>query len=58
MLPLIPMVGVITTRDVLRNLGVIRREFGVWCLVRAMVACVRHRKTTFLEIAVAPGIKA
>ena len=45
------MVGVIKTRDVLCNLALIRREFGVRCVVRAFVACVTHRKTTFLQVA-------
>lgn len=44
------MVGVITTREVLSNLALIRREFGVKCAVRAVVACVTHRKTTFLQV--------
>jgi hypothetical protein len=45
------MVGVIKTRDVLCNLALIRREFGVRCAVRAVFACVTHRKTTFLQVA-------
>ena len=45
------MLGVITLRDVLEHLGLIRREFGprgvVWCLVAAL----SRRRTTFLEVA-------
>ncbi len=51
MLIFMSMVGVIKTRDVLWNLALIRREFGVRCAVRAVVACVTHRKTTFLQVA-------
>lgn len=52
------MVGVITTRDVLANLALIRREFGVRCAVRAVVACVTHRKTTFLQVVLADELSA
>ncbi len=51
MLIIMGMVGVIRTRDVLCNLALIRREFGMRCAVRAVVACVTHRKTTFLQVA-------
>lgn len=45
------MRGVITTRDVLSNLGTVWREFGALCVFRCLVASVRRHKTTFLEIA-------
>jgi hypothetical protein len=45
------MLGVITLRDVLDHLGLIRREFGsrgvAWCLL----AVLSRRRTTFLEVA-------
>ena len=44
------MVGVITTREVLRNLRLITHEFGFRCAVRCCWACCFGRKTTFLEI--------
>ena len=49
------MIGVITSRDVLRNLHVIVREFGVLCTLRCFGACLFGPKTTFLEIAFRPG---
>ncbi|MCE9670263.1 hypothetical protein LY474_20910 [Myxococcus stipitatus] len=48
------MRGVITLRDVVSNLGVVLREFGALCVVRCLVASLRGRQTTFLEIAVRP----
>ncbi len=45
------MRGVITLRDVLANLHVVLREFGALCVVRCLIASVRRRRTTFLEIA-------
>ena len=48
------MVGVITTRDVLRNAGLIAREFGMKCLIRCVLKClapVKGKPTTFLEVA-------
>lgn len=47
------MRGVITSRDVLANLGLIWREFGAACVMRCMVACVTGRRTTFLDVACA-----
>ncbi|AEI67537.1 hypothetical protein [Corallococcus macrosporus] len=48
------MHGVITLRDVVANLGVVLREFGAGCVVRCVVASLRRRRTTFLEIALSP----
>lgn len=45
------MRGVITSRDVLANLGLIWREFGAGCVLRCFVACVTRRRTTFLDVA-------
>jgi hypothetical protein len=46
------MRGVITSRDVISNAGLICREFGVGCVFRCIAAVLARRKTTFLEIAV------
>ncbi|MFL5353239.1 hypothetical protein [Archangium sp.] len=45
------MRGVITLRDVLANLGLVRREFGSACVVRCLLAALSRRRTTFLEVA-------
>lgn len=45
------MNGVITTRDVLNNLGLIWREFGPGCFFRCIGVLARGKKTTFLEVA-------
>ncbi len=46
------MRGVITTTDVLCNVGLIWREFGSRCLWRCLrAALLSSRKTTFLEVA-------
>lgn len=45
------MVGVITTRDVLKNAGLIAREFGLKCLLRCVVVMMSGKTTTFLEVA-------
>lgn len=45
------MRGVITHREVVRNLGLIAREFGWRCLFRCLYACAVGRQTTFLECA-------
>jgi hypothetical protein len=45
------MRGVITLRDVLAHTGLVLREFGAGCLVRCLLAAVRRRPTTFLELA-------
>ena len=42
------MRGVITGRDVVRNLAVICREFGLGCALRCVLAALRHGDTTFL----------
>jgi hypothetical protein len=44
------MDGVIRGRDVLANARVIAREYGVWCLVRCLRACLFGPRTTFLDI--------
>ncbi|HYV43697.1 MAG TPA: hypothetical protein VFA20_02505 [Myxococcaceae bacterium] len=52
------MNGVITSKDVLANMGLIWREFGPGCFVRCMKALVSGlvsgKPTTFLEVAVKP----
>ena len=45
------MRGVITSRDVLTNVGLIFREFGPRCLLRCLKAIVTSRPTTFLDVA-------
>jgi hypothetical protein len=45
------MHGVITTKDVLANLGLIWREFGVRCVVRCLLTLLSGKPTTFLEVA-------
>ena len=51
------MLGVITTRDVIRNAGLIAREFGLTCLVRCAVVVLQRKPTTFLEVALRPGAR-
>jgi hypothetical protein len=52
------MNGVITSKDVLANMGLIWREFGPGCFVRCVKALfsglVSGKPTTFLEVAVKP----
>ena len=48
------MKGVITGRDVLSNLWVVWREFGVTCVCKCLIACVSGTPSTFLEVAVKP----
>ncbi|MBI5544053.1 MAG: hypothetical protein HY901_09210 [Deltaproteobacteria bacterium] len=45
------MRGVITTGDVVRHLGIIFSEFGLACTIRCVLAAVRRRETTFLDVA-------
>ena len=45
------MNGVITTRDVVANLGLIWREFGTICVLRCIRAVIRGEPTTFLNVA-------
>ena len=45
------MQGVITGKDVLRNLPLIWREFGTRCAVNALHAVLTGKKTTFLDCA-------
>ena len=48
--PLCVMRGVITGRDVVRNVGIIWREFGSRCLVRLLWVLLIGKQTTFLEV--------
>jgi hypothetical protein len=48
------MKGIITARDVFRNLPLIGREFGIRCLFRCVRAVLSSQPTTFLELAVKP----
>jgi hypothetical protein len=45
------MRGVITGREIAHHAGLIRREFGVRCLVRCLWALATGRPITFLELA-------
>jgi hypothetical protein len=45
------MRGVITTKDVVNNLGLIWREFGTVCVFRCLRAWVKGESTTFLDCA-------
>ncbi len=45
------MRGVITGRDVLSNLGLIWREFGLRCAIKCVWVCLHRRDTTFLSVA-------
>ncbi len=47
------MKGVITSADVLRNMVLICREFGLACLFRCLGALLRTKPTTFLQVAMA-----
>jgi hypothetical protein len=46
------MRGVITTKDVLANLGLIWREFGSACLIRCLISLLSGKTTTFLDVAI------
>ena len=46
------MQGVITGRDVLKNLPLIWREFGTRCAISALRAVLTGKKTTFRSITV------
>jgi hypothetical protein len=45
------MVGLITTRDVLLNFRTIWSEFGAVVALSCIVAMLRRKQTTFLEVA-------
>lgn len=45
------MQGVITSKDVLKNLPLIWREFGTRCAVKALRAVLTGKRTTFLDVA-------
>jgi hypothetical protein len=47
------MNGVITSADVLRNIVLIGREFGLGCLFRCFRAFLQNKPTTFLQVAMA-----
>lgn len=51
------MNGVITTRDVLNNLGLIWREFGPGCACRCVWTLLSGRTTTFLEVALKDSLR-
>lgn len=44
------MRGIITSRDVVQNVGIIFREFGVRCLARCLWVMATGQRTTFLEV--------
>jgi len=44
------MRGVITGRDVVRNIGTIYQQFGVRCLARLLWVLMVGKRTTFLEV--------
>ncbi|HUM10274.1 MAG TPA: hypothetical protein VLT82_04905 [Myxococcaceae bacterium] len=44
------MRGIITGRDVILNVGIILREFGLRCLVRCLWVLASGKRTTFLEV--------
>jgi hypothetical protein len=43
--------GVITSRDVIKNLPLIWREFGTLCALKCLKAVVYRERTTFLDVA-------
>jgi hypothetical protein len=45
------MQGVITSKDILRHLPLILREFGPRCAVKALRAVITGKRTTFLDVA-------
>lgn len=45
------MQGVITSRDVIRHLPLIWREFGTACVFKCLRAMVKKEQTTFLDVA-------
>jgi hypothetical protein len=45
------MRGVITNRDIVANLGLVWREFGILCLCKCLYVVLSGRRTTFLEVA-------
>jgi hypothetical protein len=45
------MRGVISSKDVVVNLGLIWREFGPGCVYRCLRAIVSREPTTFLDVA-------
>ena len=51
------MRGVITGREVMKNLLLVWREFGAMCVARCLWASLRGQQATFLELAVGPLIK-
>lgn len=51
------MNGVITTKDVLANLGLIWREFGARCAIRCVLSLASGKTTTFLDVAVRQSLR-
>jgi hypothetical protein len=45
------MQGVITSKDILRHLPLILREFGPRCAVKVLRAVITGKRTTFLDVA-------
>ena len=45
------MRGIITSKDVFANLGLIWSEFGTLCAMRCLFALVSGTRTTFLDVA-------
>ena len=45
------MQGVITSKDVLKHLPLIWREFGTRCALSCLHAVLTGKKTTFLDVA-------
>jgi hypothetical protein len=43
--------GVITSRDVIKNLPLIWREFGTLCAFKCIKAVIRRERTTLLDVA-------
>jgi len=44
------MRGIITGSDVVQNVGIILREFGLRCLVRCLWVLASGKRTTFLDV--------
>jgi len=42
--------GVITSRDVLKNLPLIWRGFGAKCTLRCLMVVLTGKRTTFLQV--------
>jgi hypothetical protein len=51
------MKGLITSRDVVANLALIWSEFGLLCALKCVVALMRGKQTTFLDVALKKAIR-